>query len=366
MKWESPVMANAVSDMTVSGGAGAPMKSGGVGRALKSASERTGVQFDYLYKVAVRESGLDPSARARTSSAAGLFQFVEQTWLEAVKQYGSRHGLAEAADKVTMRADGKYAVADKEARQGILDLRLKPDNAAALAAELAVRNRSVLESKLGRKVDAPELYAAHFLGASGAAKLLSAPADASGAALLPAAAKANRPVFYDGARAKSVAEIMGDFRKTIGGPQRAAPAPEAKAAALEGARPRAVSEIMASFKSTIGAVASADAKERLPAPAPETAGERIAVNADGSGSVGLAMFMNARDARGAPTSAGAASDRLRDIPLADRLSADRVTTDRVTAWLSRNGGLDAGAPLALIMLDATEGPLGSVFSRRND
>ena len=320
-------MANAVSDVTVSGVAGAPMKSGGVGRALKSASDRTGVQFDYLYKVAVRESGLDPSARARTSSAAGLFQFVEQTWLEAVKQYGSRHGLAEAADKVTMRADGKYAVADKEARQGILDLRLKPDKAAALAAELAMRNKSVLESKLGREVNAPELYAAHFLGASGAAKLLSAPVEASGAALLPAAAKANRPVFYDGAR------------------------------------PRAVSEIMASFRSTIGA--SVDASRKTP-PSPETAGERIAVNADGSGSVGLAMFMKARDAHGTPESAGVGPDRLRDIPLTDRFSAGREMTDRVAAWLSRSGGLDAGAPLALIMLDTIDGPPGSIFARRND
>ena len=58
--------------------------------ALKRASASTGAGFDFLMKMAVRESSLDPTAKAGTSSAAGLFQFIEQTWLGAVKQYGDR------------------------------------------------------------------------------------------------------------------------------------------------------------------------------------------------------------------------------------------------------------------------------------
>src|SRR5437868_1566523 len=72
---------------------------GGSGRdrvtaAIQLASARTGVQFDYLLNQARIESSLNPEARARTSSATGLFQFIEQTWLGMVKQHGAAHGLS--------------------------------------------------------------------------------------------------------------------------------------------------------------------------------------------------------------------------------------------------------------------------------
>ncbi|HBS33151.1 MAG TPA: lytic transglycosylase [Parvularcula sp.] len=188
-----------------------------VSGALKKASASTGVGFDYLYRVAVRESSLNPAAKARTSSAAGLFQFIEQTWLGAVKKYGAGHGLgAEAAD-IVRGPGGRYTVADPARRQAILDLRFDAEKAAGLAAELARENKASLEGALGRAVGAAELYAAHFLGPTGARTLLSADAGASAAALLPSAAAANRHVFFDGARERSVGEVIDSFRKTIGG-----------------------------------------------------------------------------------------------------------------------------------------------------
>lgn len=188
-----------------------------VSGALKKASQSTGVGFDYLYRVAVRESSLNPSAKAKTSSAAGLFQFIEQTWLGAVKKYGAAHGLgAEAAD-IVKGANGRFSVADPQRRQAILDLRFDAGKAAALAAELARENKAALEGSLGRAVDAADLYAAHFLGPGGARALLSAETSASAAALLPNAAAANRHVFFDGARARSVGEVIDSFRRTIGG-----------------------------------------------------------------------------------------------------------------------------------------------------
>ncbi len=188
----------------------------GVASALKGAADKTGVDFDYLYNVAVRESGLDPNAAAKTSSAAGLFQFIEQTWLGAVKQYGADHGLGAAADAIRQDANGGYRVDDPAQKKAILAERLDPAKASGLAAELALENKTALSKSLGREVSAPELYAAHFLGAKGAAKLLSAPATATAADLAPSAAKANRPVFYDGDRAKSVAEVVAGFERTIG------------------------------------------------------------------------------------------------------------------------------------------------------
>lgn len=187
-----------------------------VSGALKKASQSTGVGFDYLYRVAMRESSLNPAAKAKTSSAAGLFQFIDQTWLAAVKKYGPAHGLGEFAADIKPAANGKFGVADPERRRQILDLRFDADKAAALAGELARENKAALEGSLGRAVDAAELYAAHFLGAGGARKLLSAGADQSAAALLPAAAEANRHVFYDGARERSVGEVIDSFRRTIG------------------------------------------------------------------------------------------------------------------------------------------------------
>ena len=188
-----------------------------VSGALKKASASTGVGFEYLYRVAVRESSLDPAARAKTSSAAGLFQFIEQTWLGAVKTYGAAHGLAAEAADIVKGANGRFTVADPARRQAILDLRFDAEKASALAAELARDNKAALEGALGRAVDAAELYAAHFLGARGARALLSADSESSAAALLPAAARANRHVFFDGARERTVGEVVASFRKTIGG-----------------------------------------------------------------------------------------------------------------------------------------------------
>ncbi len=189
----------------------------GVSGALKKASATTGVGFDYLYRVALRESALNPEARAKTSSAAGLFQFIEQTWLGAVKTHGAAHGLGAEASAIVKGPGGRLTVADPDQRRAILDLRFDADKAASLAAELARENKTALEKSLGRSVDAPELYAAHFLGASGAKTLLGADKAASAAALLPNAAAANRPVFFDGARERSVGEVIDSFRKTIGG-----------------------------------------------------------------------------------------------------------------------------------------------------
>ncbi|MEZ5892796.1 MAG: transglycosylase SLT domain-containing protein [Parvularculaceae bacterium] len=184
--------------------------------AIKRASATTGAGFDFMMKMAARESGFDPNATAKTSSAAGLFQFIEQTWFSAVKKYGAEHGLAGAANAITVNAKGRYDVADPAAREKILNLRFDANAASAMAGELANENRQMLESRLGRAATAADLYTAHFLGPGGAVKLLSAGANMPAADLLPQAAQANRHVFYDGARAKSVGEVVASIAKSMG------------------------------------------------------------------------------------------------------------------------------------------------------
>ncbi|MEO1252078.1 MAG: lytic transglycosylase domain-containing protein [Pseudomonadota bacterium] len=193
-----------------------------VAAAIRRASEATGVGFDYLMRTAMRESSLNARAEAATSSAAGLFQFIEQTWLGAVKTHGAAHGLADAARDISKGPDGRFSVADPARRDAILDLRFDPAKAAALAGELARENARALEKSLGRAAGAADLYAAHFLGPAGAAKLLGAAAHQTAAALLPAAAETNTAVFYDGARARSVGEVIASFARSMG---EAAPAP---------------------------------------------------------------------------------------------------------------------------------------------
>ncbi len=197
---------------------------GGSGRdrvtaAIQLASANTGVQFGYLLNQARLESGLNPNARARTSSATGLFQFIDQTWLGMVRQHGAEHGLGWAAAQIRQGPNGRYYVADPGTRQQILDLRRQPEAASAMAAEYAADNGRYLENRLGRQMEPVDLYLAHFLGAGGAARFLrahDANPDAAAAPLLAQAARANRPIFYnrDGSM-RSFAEIRARFAEKI-------------------------------------------------------------------------------------------------------------------------------------------------------
>ena len=180
--------------------------------AIRQGAERTGAGFDYLLKTAQRESSLEPTAKAGTSSATGLFQFIEQTWLSMVKQEGPKQGLSQYADAIT-ESGGRLSVSDPAAREKILQLRNDPQVAAVMAGALTQKNRDQLASNLGRQPQAGELYMAHVLGARGASDLIRAAAsDPSRVAArdFPDAAAANRSIFYDKAgRARSVQEVYG-------------------------------------------------------------------------------------------------------------------------------------------------------------
>ncbi|MEE2567739.1 hypothetical protein [Hyphobacterium marinum] len=178
---------------------------------IAQAARETGADFDFMVRTAARESGFDPRAQARTSSAAGLYQFLEQTWLGMMHTRGAQHGYAAEASAITRGSDGRYAVTDPARRQDILDMRFDPRAAALMAGELASANSAILENRIGRTPTSGELYAAHFLGAGGAGDLIEAAASqptGRADALFPAAARANRPIFYDGGRPRSASEVL--------------------------------------------------------------------------------------------------------------------------------------------------------------
>jgi len=168
--------------------------------AIRDAARVTGAGFEYLLNTALRESNLNPNAKAKTSSATGLFQFIDQTWLGTMKQSGASLGYGKYADAITKTSSGRYVVSNPAMRNEIFALRKDPTANSLMAGAFANSNAKVLTDRLGRKPNDGELYMAHFLGASGAARFIRATEtnpNGKAAALFPRAAHANNSIFYD-------------------------------------------------------------------------------------------------------------------------------------------------------------------------
>jgi hypothetical protein len=185
------------------------------------ASEVTGADRTYMMALADKESSFLVANRASTSSAEGLFQFVERTWFEVIRDFGPKHHLkAEAAAVATV--NGVLTIADDETRERVLHLRRDPYVAALMAGEMKNRDRQRIERQIGRDLTRSELYLAHFMGASGASRLLSLldekPKESAPKAF-PAAAKANKNIFFakDGKKTRdlTVSEVKGKLDQMI-------------------------------------------------------------------------------------------------------------------------------------------------------
>ena len=179
--------------------------------ALHRASAATGMPFDYLVRTAIRESGLDRDARAATSSARGMFQFIENTWLAMIRKSGHKYGLGAAVAAIRDLGGGRYDVPDRQMRTHILDMRANAGLSALMAAEYGRENAAILHRTLGRMPGEGEVYLAHFLGARGATQLIRLAEKAPhtlASTVFPAQARANRAIFYaaDGS-ARSVGEV---------------------------------------------------------------------------------------------------------------------------------------------------------------
>ena len=193
---------------------------GGIETAIRRAASATGIDFGFLLHTARRESGFNAQAHAPTSSAAGLFQFVEQTWMSTLKRHGPAYGYARYADLISEGSDGRFFVPQGEAaRKVVMDLRYDPHAAATMAGELASDHAAYLRGRTGREPTGGELYAAHFLGPQGSAKLIEAyrgNPNQTAAGLFPDAAVANHNVFYRSGRALTVAEVYADLSRAGG------------------------------------------------------------------------------------------------------------------------------------------------------
>jgi Transglycosylase SLT domain len=168
--------------------------------SIRQAASTTGTSFEYLLATAKMESNFNPKAAATTSSARGLFQFIDQTWLGTVKEAGPHLGYDKYADAITKNDSGSYSVDDPVARAAIMRLRDDPEAASAMAGVLTQSNSFKLTGQIGRRPTDAELYMAHFMGVGGAGKLIQNAEDnpnASAARMFPNAAAANQSIFYD-------------------------------------------------------------------------------------------------------------------------------------------------------------------------
>ena len=206
--------------------------------AIQAAAQKTGTGFDYLLRTARRESSLQPTAQAPTSTARGLYQFIDSTWLTMVREEGRNLGLGRFAEQIGRDASGRPTVADPAARQQILALRDDPAVSALMAGAFTNRNAAELRSATGRDPTEGELYMAHFLGSGGAARLINANQSnpqATAARLFPDAAGANRRIFFDQGRPRTIAEVYQMLASgqstTVAATTGAAPAAQTVAAA---------------------------------------------------------------------------------------------------------------------------------------
>ncbi len=206
--------------------------------AIQKASVNTGVDFSYMVQQAHAESSFNPSAKAKTSSATGLFQFIDSTWMNMVDKHGEKYGID----------------TNNKSRQQILNMRKDPQIASNMAAEFASDNQKFLEShwaKGEKHIGSTELYMAHFMGAGGAAAFLNARDEnplQTAAYIFPKEARANKNIFYDrdSGRAKTLEEIYAGFDQKFKIKNTANAAPSARVATYN-TQPQVSSENLLAF-----------------------------------------------------------------------------------------------------------------------
>ena len=193
---------------------------------LYKASIKSGVDFELLLVKAILESDLGRFKEARHSSARGVFQYIEPTWLVLIKRYGKQIGYPEYARAVSVskRSGIPYFKGPaKYLRPEILALRYDPEASALIKAYQIKEETDVIRSfKRSKKVTATDHYIAHMMGLALAKELYDLKYKNSVIAVarlnkpeMREAAKLNRLFFYDGKRALTATAVYRKFEQRI-------------------------------------------------------------------------------------------------------------------------------------------------------
>jgi hypothetical protein len=143
------------------------------------AAQATNTDPAFMLALADKESSLLPNRKAQTSSAEGLFQFADGTWLEVLRRYGSRHGYRSEAKAIQI-VRARPVVSDRTQRERILNLRRDPYLSALMTGEMITTHRKILAGKVARDSSFAELYIAHFLSVQGASRFMELLRDGPG------------------------------------------------------------------------------------------------------------------------------------------------------------------------------------------
>ncbi|WP_112663147.1 transglycosylase SLT domain-containing protein [Microvirga flavescens] len=185
-------------------------------QSILKAARTAGVDPGYMMVLADVESSLSPTARARTSSAEGLFQFIDRTWLETVYTHAADYGYRAVADAIEI-VDGEPELKSEKDRAWVLGLRRDPYFSALMAGELIKDIARELQGPGERELAEAELYLAHFLGATNAVRFLQTLDEAPNtpaAKLFPQAARANAGLFTEGkGRKRRSVTVAGLYEK---------------------------------------------------------------------------------------------------------------------------------------------------------
>lgn len=157
-----------------------------------AASKMVGVDPGLMATMAAIESGFRGRVKADTSSATGLYQFIGDTWKAMLAKYGPKYGLDPSTPPTDPRAN------------------------ALLGAEYIRENSEILSKGLGRQPTDTDIYLAHFLGPTGALKLLRAQGDSNAATLMPKAANANKSIFFADGRPRTVSQVYAEIDRRVG------------------------------------------------------------------------------------------------------------------------------------------------------
>ena len=193
---------------------------------LHQVSQETGADFQQLIITAMIESDLGRVTISSKSTARGVYQFIEPTWLVLMKRYGNRIGYQSYADAITFNAETHHPEVKGgiPLRQKILDLRYDNRISALLKTYQAQDEKRVLARfKNGQNITVTDHYIAHMLGLSLARtfyKLKQSESDYILAHLKDSnfrqAVQLNRSFFYDEhGRALNAAQAYVQFDKKI-------------------------------------------------------------------------------------------------------------------------------------------------------
>lgn len=128
-----------------------------VKQSIVNAANRYGVDPVTLAQIAAKESGFNPNAKAKTSSATGLFQFIDSTWVGQVNK------------------DAGIGVNRSGQRSDIMNARYDPQASANAGASYVADNIRTIGSS-----DPGDIYLAHFAGPGTAKRVIAADKSGNG------------------------------------------------------------------------------------------------------------------------------------------------------------------------------------------